>query len=366
MSQVDIDSFVSLVRGKEAAALGPSFYAVNRLNMADMLQAFSQLNDEDRKRFSQAAFDGIPGRGFVGNEKLPQRRQVFLERIEFAYHVVVDRKIPPTIPGDLYETGQLTDAYNFLGTSASQIPSKNVWMTCIGAVCDDAQLRVKGEETVSRSDQTYGQAGWDIGIRYGSGQFSGREISPGVFSSELPKLISKACKPNFIRKLAINAHGDAGEVSVNGVDEHFKAIEPSMKASDTGLTSTFAGVLLFLNRVMTSDGVLFFHGCLSGKGLGGTTLLTRLSFALPGRKIVGFSTLGYTSVEKQRRSTDVCREPGVRDTDDFSEAWSEAEIYNRYFKSGDWDDLSKLPWQSETSPHAKVALNGAIIRGSGL
>ena len=83
-------------------------------------------------------------------------------------------------------------------------------------------------------------------------------------------------------------------------------------------------MLDFLDRVMTSDGVLLFHGCLAGKSGGGTTLLTTLSNELRGRKIVGFSTVGYQSTEKQKRDGDVCREPAARDTEDFDPASHEA------------------------------------------
>src|SRR5262245_56259376 len=120
MSQSDIDSFVNQVRGKEAGELGPSFFAINRLSMADMLKAISQLNGVERDRFSQAAFDGIPAGGCSGSRTLPQARQVGIDRIQFAYRVVVDKGVPATVPGDLYQTGQLRDAYDFLGTIPGQ------------------------------------------------------------------------------------------------------------------------------------------------------------------------------------------------------------------------------------------------------
>src|SRR5271157_3955943 len=109
MSQEDIRSFVALVRGKDSAELGPSFSKVNRLNMADMLQAFSQLNSDEREKFRQAAFDGIPASGCGVSRPLPEARQVNIDRIQFAYRVVVDKKVPTPIPSDLYETGQLGD-----------------------------------------------------------------------------------------------------------------------------------------------------------------------------------------------------------------------------------------------------------------
>jgi hypothetical protein len=48
----------------------------------------------------------------------------------------------------------------------------------------------------------------------------------------------------------------------------------------------------------------------------------------------------------------------MRDTDSASPAltWrQQQEIYGPV-----WNDLSKLPWASEHSPHAKVAIDGAI------
>ena len=61
----------------------------------------------------------------------------------------------------------------------------------------------------------------------------------------------------------------------------------------------------------TLDGIVFLQGCLAGKGEGGTALLNRLSLELRPRKIVGFSTIGFESVEKQRRDGEACREPAL-------------------------------------------------------
>jgi hypothetical protein len=120
----------------------------------------------------------------------------------YAFLVVTEKKLPKDIPGDLYETGQFKDACEFLKVS----PTKNVWVTIIGGVCEDAQLRKRGEEgnivsppTIMAGDATYGQAGWDIGIKYGTGTFN-----------SLPQLLTSRCKGFLLGKLAINAHGDPG------------------------------------------------------------------------------------------------------------------------------------------------------------
>ena len=361
MSQADIDAFVSLVRGKEAKDLGPSFAAVNRLSMPDMLQAFEQLNPQERDRFRQAAFDGIPGQG-----TLPQSRQVGIARIEFAFRVVVDKKVPgpEKIPDDVYVTGQFRDACAFLKTPP---PVRNVWMTIIGGVCEDAALRKKGEEggrffgvpTIMGGDATYGQAGWDVGIKYGTMAF---DSTPG--------LITKRCKGFLLQKLAVNAHGDAGEVAVNGVDEKAIAFQPQMTAKNL---DKFSAVIGFLDKVMIADGILLFQSCLAGNGSQGSEFLTRLSLQLRPRKVVAFSKLGYTDVHEQRRGGGaVCIEPGVRDTNYPLDPGPESRFarpktdYEKYHKTGDWEDQKKLPWQSETSWHAKVAQNGVIIRGADL
>jgi hypothetical protein len=348
MSQPDIDSFVSQVRNKDASELGPSLFAVNRLSMADMLQAFQQLTQQERDRFRQAAFDGLPGGGCMSTSTLPQAKLVNIDRIKFAWQVVANGKAPRIIPGDLYETGQLKDVFNFL---KSPPPTVNVWVTCIGAVCDDARLRKKDDDSVVMgADQTYGQAGWDVGIKYGTARFN-----------TLPDLISGRCRGQLLKRVALNAHGDYGVFAVNGVDERAIGIKPTMRWDEPdNLRPNFGTVLDFLNNVMTDDGTVFLQGCIAGTGDKGTALLKRLSLELYPRKLVAFTTIGFSSVQNQKRDGDQCREPGVRDTDYTGSSPNE---YDRYYRDGQWDDLKKLPWQSETSPHAKVAQNGVIVRG---
>jgi hypothetical protein len=98
-------------------------------------------------------------------------------------------------------------------------------------------------------------------------------------------------------------------------------------------------------------------GCLAGQGPSGTQLLVELSRVWPGRRVVGFSTIGYRHPGEMKRRGDPCEFPGMRDTD------APAGLYAnpRRFDSM-WSDFTRMPWAAETSLHAKVVLNGAVLR----
>jgi hypothetical protein len=79
--------------------------------------------------------------------------------------------------------------------------------------------------------------------------------------------------------------------------------------------------------------------------------------AFPGHKVVGFKTIGETL--RQYRRGESCTEPGMRDTpyDTPSEGFPEIKAQRE-------KDVLTLPWASEDSPNAKVALNGTITKGA--
>lgn len=105
----ECEAFIQAVIGAEAfatgQAIGPpdwdeSFRRLNGLNMYEMLRGLAALDPLD--------LDGLwaqhaSAAGFVN-----------MPRIEFAYNVVHDRRLPATIPGDLQTTGQVGDARGFL------------------------------------------------------------------------------------------------------------------------------------------------------------------------------------------------------------------------------------------------------------
>jgi hypothetical protein len=51
-----------------------------------MLQAVQQLTADERGRFHQAGFDGIPAQGCGLSKTLSEASQVGIERIKFAFH----------------------------------------------------------------------------------------------------------------------------------------------------------------------------------------------------------------------------------------------------------------------------------------
>lgn len=360
MSQSHIDEFVHLVRGKEAKDLGPAILYVNQLSIVDMLKAFESLNPEDRKRFDQAAFSGIPAK-FSFDSVLPEAKRVNIERIKFAFLVVTEKRVPSKVPETLYETGQLLVAYQYLTITP---PTKNVWVSMINDVCEDARLNEhdKDKESTGKildKDTFYGQAGWDIGIR-----------QPGNAFHALPATITQRCKPHLINKFGLNAHGDSGEVAVNGVyvgrepgDWSDRRIANKPALGVNTLRSHFGNVLDFFNHVIVPTGSLTFYSCLAGRGAEGEKFLKQLSLELRPRKVIAFTSLGFTApIAQSRRSMwgGKCVEPGVRDTS-YSTESSEATQYTRYLEGDKFKDLQSLPWQSDTSPHVKVAQNGNIV-----
>lgn len=105
----ECEAFIQAVIGAEAYAMGgligppdwdEAFRRLNGLNMSEMLRGLAALDplDLDDLWAQHAASAG----------------QVNMPRIEYAYNVVHDRRLPAAAPGDLQATGQVGDARGFL------------------------------------------------------------------------------------------------------------------------------------------------------------------------------------------------------------------------------------------------------------
>jgi hypothetical protein len=229
-----------------------------------------------------------------------------------------------------------------------------------GAVCADARLRGRNGGPAYPAGETYGQGGWDMGIQFSSLADLARKLfgSPVNTPSHLCGNWVRDCAPirrGQVTRLAINAHGLAGQVFVNG---------RSGPALTSESVSASHGDLHNIGLSTSESAVILLMGCLAGQGAEGTRLLQALSRVWPGRTVVGFATIGYAPGGAMKRPGDPCTEPGMRDTSNTSGSLSSAVEDRAY--GGIWNDLGRLPWASEVSPHAKVVQNGAVILGAQL
>ncbi len=226
-----------------------------------------------------------------------------------------------------------------------------------GAVCEDARLHSEDGSTILTRDTIHGQAGWDLGVQF--------QNCHDLAAKLRDKSDDKAA---LIKRLAINCHGYPGEFYINGKDR-------TPLKSDNIMTD-FGADLTLIKASTDLSAVILLVGCLSGRGPLGTKLVEALSGFFKYRTIVAFATVGYDGSSAQMRPASgrgtfegVCTEPGSRDTDNEIPSGGDSRLeYKRYFEKDNdgkspWNDLAVLPWSSETSPHAKVAVNGKVIRG---
>jgi len=124
----------------------------------------------------------------------------------------------------------------------------------------------------------------------------------------------------------------------------------------------FHGDFALLDKALAEDGLLYFLSCRAGQGALGTELLVEVSRLLPGREIVGYTTIGFSSGGDQARpgKTGSCCEPGMRDTPFPDPAPNQETEDARYPPL--WNDLDKMPWAARYTPHAKVVKDGTVIK----
>jgi hypothetical protein len=238
-------------------------------------------------------------------------------------------------------------------------------------VCEDARLDGNAEAV----DSAYGQAGWDWGINYGSSSRQDNfqhliEILQGPIPDHICGKWWASCEPlgdGELAELALNCHGYLGEFDI---DAHAAGQNLVMGAGEAraGTTmkadtvSAWGAQFAVLDKLLAPDhGVLFFMGCLVGRGITGDDLLMAVSKVLPGRDIMAITTMGV-STRQTRSGAHGKSEPGMRDTPYGGPADSEKDDDARY-PFAKLDDLSAtgLPWASRMSPHTKVARDGRIV-----
>jgi hypothetical protein len=207
-----------------------------------------------------------------------------------------------------------------------------------GKTCLDARLLGGGTKLQYPAGNDKGQAGWDIGLMFDT---------IGDLSYKLSQLDA-----GQITRLALNLHGSPGKI-----DALSGGTEASM-FDFTQLWNRYSSPLVFINRLLAAGAPVLIMGCNVAKGKEGEEFLSELSArAFKGHKVVGFSTIGETL--GQFRSGGSCTEPGMRDSPYDNSSAGQPTVQAQREK-----EYLSLPWANETSPHAKVALDGKIISGA--
>jgi hypothetical protein len=207
-----------------------------------------------------------------------------------------------------------------------------------GKTCEDARLLGGGTKLQYPEGNEKGQAGWDAGLMFDTF---------GDLAEKLRKLDNGP-----ITRLAINLHGSPGKI-----DALSGGIEASM-FDFKQLWSRYSSQLVAINGMLAAGAPVLIMGCNVAKGKEGEEFLSELSKnAFKSRKVVGFSTIGETL--GQFRNGGFCTEPGMRDTPYDNPSAGKPKVQEEREK-----EYLNLPWASETSPHAKVAMDGKIISGA--
>jgi peptidoglycan hydrolase-like protein with peptidoglycan-binding domain len=190
------------------------------------------------------------------------------------------------------------------------------------------------------------QAGWDLGISFGSLEHLVEQLVEKPVNVPNHKGSGPIAK-HQITRLGMAAHGafnrwDVKNYNQNGEKELNETTLPKYEALFRRLAES-----------LTQRAVVIFHGCNVAPMKGSPpSLLLKISKLLPGRLLVGFSTtqhVGGSAIPRGRGTG--CDESGVKDTPWLLE-------FDAQRHTGDWN---KWPWASEYSPNAVLARDGMII-----
>lgn len=237
-------------------------------------------------------------------------------------------------------------------------------------------------------DRTVGQARWMVGLDFSNFAHLGNCLANGGFS--LPAFVCgntlRSCGPiteNQICRLAIHAHGAPGAVDVDGVLSFSQNGSGADQPNLLNLT-TMNRYSRQLDQVFWALGYnarVFFMSCVtasgndidqtpwygSTKGRAGETLLKQLSERWIDKNVtvIAFTTVGYTGSSQLKPGTQGAScYAGMRETT-YAENRDPRATYpapRPYETPEYWNDLSKLPWASEYTPHATIAQRGMILK----
>jgi hypothetical protein len=258
----------------------------------------------------------------------------------------------------------------------------------LAQICVNARLGGAPSHPANPNGQTNGQGGWDIGLNFASLNDLATQLEQLVRVNLPPHMCVQppvgwmswlSCQGQAqlcptvgqLTQLAINAHGLPGRVYLGGKPAEDQVVDPKAEGQALSVQNlnSMAADLIRIYNATAPNSTIFLMSCLAGRGPEGTELLKALSqLYWPDRRIVAFTTVGYQARSRMWRDNEDCPEPGMRDTKDIyqSAPGSQAELD----RINDWNNLNDvafepgMPWASDTSPGAKIAQNGQIIRQS--
>lgn len=153
---------------------------------------------------------------------------------------------------------------------------------------------------------------------------------------EMSQRVPPPTGPVYFAKLGILSHGDNfGQIILGSTLITWENVDD------------FGSELSTLASYLTADADVYFFGCLSGGGHQGTTLLQKLSLHLSGRRVIGFNRMvRLPKAGKAYITGEMCVWPDLSTTEILPEA-----------------DYQKLRFPAtDTSPHAKIARSGKIVK----
>ena len=217
-----------------------------------------------------------------------------------------------------------------------------------GRTCADARLLSEPTNLHYPSGNDRGQAGWDIGLMFGDIPDLADKIREAT-AAQAASCARSNRRADPVSRLAINVHGDPGKIDADGTGAVYDF---------DALWRKYSSAIRTINNALSPGASVLIMGCNVARGdAGAKFLMDASSTAFPGHQVVGFTTIGETM--RQFRSGGQCSEPGMRDTPYESPSEGSSAM-----KAEREKELLTLPWASETSPHAKIALNGKIIKGA--
>jgi hypothetical protein len=229
------------------------------------------------------------------------------------------------------------------------------------AVAADPRLPAPGG-----GDTPQGQDDWDIGINYGTtvtGEVPSafvrltRQLEPGGMT--LPAHVGGGTiEENQIRRLAIVAHGDQGVFDADQfeVGQNF-GHKPNPASSLTlARLASFESSFDRLRKALQRDALLYLVACNLADGDAGEQLLREISLRLPTIRVVALRTICAVPVTSGRK--DGALFAGLRDTIHKNPPNPPKDFEDPAVAN----NLTRLPWFSETSTHATVVLDGNVIR----